>query len=129
MKCRGWKNLIDGCGKIEFAIKKLVFESILNPESRAKIHFRSILWVQNPFFDLKYPVLIRKIDLLSRLWFKKIHFRSIFVGQNPFFDLRCPVLIRKIDLLSRLWFKSLRLASIYFRFLKNGLCLVYFMAV
>ena len=59
----------------------------------------------------------------------KIHFRSIFVGQNPFFDLKCPVLIRKIDLLSRLWFKSLRLASIYFRFLKNGLCLVHFMAV
>ena len=114
MKCRGWKNLIDGCGKIKFTIKKLRFESSLNPESRAKIHFRSILWGQNPF-----P--IRKVGLKSisdpesRA---KIYFRSILWGQNPFFDLKCPVLIRKIDLLSRLWFKSLRLVSIYLRFLK-----------
>ena len=97
---------------IKFIIRKVGLKSISDPESRAKIHFRSILWGQNPFFDLRCPVLIRKIDLLPRLWFKKIHFRSIFVGQNPFFDLRCPVLIRKIDLLSRLWFKKIHFRSI-----------------
>ena len=95
--------------------RNLDLNQVGNPESRAKIQLRSILWGQNPF-----P--IRKVGLKSIsdpfLWVK-IHF----------FDLRCHVLIRKIDLLSRLWFKSLRLASIYFRFLKNGLCLVHFMAV
>ena len=97
MKCRGWKNLIDGCGRIKFASKKLWFESSLNPESRVKIqvlsipiHFMGSESISDPFYGVK------------------IHF----------FDLRCPVLIRKIDLLSRLWVKSWRIVSIYFRFLK-----------
>ena len=45
MDCRGWMlgtvgvegNLINGCGRIKFASKKLWFESSLNPESRVKI--------------------------------------------------------------------------------------------
>ena len=94
--------------------RNLDLNQVGNPESRAKIQLRSILWGQNPFPIQK--VGLKSIsDPESRA---KIHFRSIFVGQNPFFDLKCPVLIRKIDLLSRLWFKSLRLVSIYLRFLK-----------
>ena len=103
---------------IKFTIQKVGLKSTFDPESRAKIHFRSILWVWNPFFWFEMPCFDPENWFVVQVMVQKIHFRSILWVQNPFFDLKCPVLIRKIDLLSRLWFKSLRLVSIYLRFLK-----------
>ena len=63
---------------------------ILKVGSKSRFYpFRSILWGQNPFpihfmgsksifFDLRCPVLIRKIDLLSRLWVKSWRIVSIY---------------------------------------------------
>ena len=109
--------------------RNLDLNQVYNPESRAKIQVRSILWGYNPFS-------IRKVGLKSRFDPFPIHFmgsESIFDPESRakihFFDLKCPVLIRKIDLLSRLWVKSLRFVSIYLRFLKNSLYLVLFISV
>ena len=78
---------------IKFTIQKVGLKSTFDPESRAKIHFRSILWVWNPFFWFEMPCFDPENWFVAQVMVQKnpfpIHFcgsKSIFWFEMPCFD-------------------------------------------